>query len=212
MKNETADLHAHTDTHTTAPAAHRRSERARKAILQAADDLLVERGFDGVTVEGIAARAGVGKQTIYRWWPSKTDILLEALLEDAEVGFVFPNTGAPIADVKQFLRNAGSFLTETDSGRVYRALLGRALHDKESAEALKIGYQDRQRERNYPGIERMLQHCGVKDRSQKMIETIHDALLGPVIFNGIIRNVPVENTFIDTIVDTIVAGLKARCP
>jgi len=75
-----------------------------------------------------------------------------------------------------------------------------------------MGYQDRQRERNYPGIERLLQHCGVKDRSQQMIETIHDALLGPVIFNGIIRNVPVENTFIDTVVDTIVGGLKARCP
>lgn len=210
--SETANLHTKSDTHATAPAAHRRSERARRAILQAADDLLVERGFDGVTVEGIAARAGVGKQTIYRWWPSKTDILLEALLEDAEVGFVFPNTGEPIADVKQFLRNAGRFLTGTDSGRVYRALLGRALHDNESAEALKIGYQDRQRARNYPGIERLLRYCGINDPTQQTIEAIHDALLGPVIFNGIIRNIPVEDAFIDTIVDTVVAGLKAPRP
>jgi AcrR family transcriptional regulator len=200
---------AEEESHPTAPAAHRRSERARRAILQAADNLLVERGFDGVTVEGIAARAGVGKQTIYRWWPSKTDILLEALLEDAEVGFEFPDTGDPIADVRQFLRNAGHFLTATDSGRVYRALLGRALHDTEAAETLRTGYQDRQRERNYPGIERLLRHLGVRDRSQQAIETIHDALLGPVIFVGIIRAVPVEDAFVNTIVDTVVAGLRA---
>src|SRR5580658_4901747 len=47
-----------------------RSEAAREAVLEAADDLLAEIGFAAVTMEGIAARAGVGKQTIYRWWPS----------------------------------------------------------------------------------------------------------------------------------------------
>jgi len=52
-------------------APHRRSDPARVAVLHAADDLLVERGYAGVTIEGIAARAGVAKQTIYRWWPSK---------------------------------------------------------------------------------------------------------------------------------------------
>src|ERR1700728_4739737 len=62
---------------------HGRSEQARISILKAADDLLVERGFAGVTIEGIAARAGVAKQTIYRWWPSKVDILLDTLIEDA---------------------------------------------------------------------------------------------------------------------------------
>lgn len=195
--------------HATTPAVHRRSERARQAILHAADDLLVERGFDGVTVEGIAARAGVGKQTIYRWWPSKTDIFLEALLEDAEAGFIFPDSGDPIADVKQFLRNADSFLTDTSSGRVYRALLGRALHDSESAEALRIGYQDRQRERNFLGIERLLRHCGTESPTPAQIEMIHDALLGPVIFVGVIRSVAVEDVFIDSLVDTVVAGLKA---
>ena len=52
-------------------------------MLEAADGLLVERGFAGVTIEGIAAAAGVAKQTIYRWWTSKTGILLDALLQDA---------------------------------------------------------------------------------------------------------------------------------
>jgi AcrR family transcriptional regulator len=62
---------------------HGRSEAAREAILRAADDLLVEKGFAGVTVEGIARAAGVAKQTVYRWWSSKTDVLMDAFLEDA---------------------------------------------------------------------------------------------------------------------------------
>ena len=71
-------------------APHRRDENARIAVLHAADDLLVERGFGGVTVEGIAARAGVAKQTIYRWWPSKVDILLDTLIDDASRGLAIP--------------------------------------------------------------------------------------------------------------------------
>jgi AcrR family transcriptional regulator len=196
-------------SHVNAPAAHRRSERARQAILQAADDLLVEKGFDGVTVEGIAARAGVGKQTIYRWWPSKTDILLEALLDDAETGFVFPQTGDPVADAKTFLRNANTFLTNTSSGRVYRALLGRALHDPDAAAALRAGYQNHQRARNFPGIRRLLAACGIAEPSQERIESVHDALLGPVVFVGVIRGLPVDDAFIDSLVDTVVAGLRA---
>src|SRR5262249_31881623 len=68
---------------TKGRAPGRRSDRARVAVLNAADDLLVERGYAGVTIEGIAARAGVAKQTIYRWWPSKFEILMDTFLEDA---------------------------------------------------------------------------------------------------------------------------------
>jgi AcrR family transcriptional regulator len=66
---------------------HGRSQAARMAVLEAADDLLVEFGFSGLTIEGIAIRAGVAKQTIYRWWTSKTDILLESLAVDATEHF-----------------------------------------------------------------------------------------------------------------------------
>src|ERR1700755_1174489 len=62
---------------------HGRSEEARLGVLEAADDLLVEKGFAQLTIEGIAQRAGVAKQTIYRWWSSKTEILMDAFLTDA---------------------------------------------------------------------------------------------------------------------------------
>ncbi len=69
-------------THHTEHRGNRyvRCEAARQAVLEAADDLLAEFGFAAVTIEGIAARARVGKQTVYRWWLSKTDVLMEAFL------------------------------------------------------------------------------------------------------------------------------------
>ena len=64
-----------------APDSSRRSDRSRRAIYDAALALVGEVGYARTTIEGIAARAGVGKQTIYRWWPSKAAVLLEAFLD-----------------------------------------------------------------------------------------------------------------------------------
>ena len=62
----------------------RRSEKSRTAIVTATRELLLERGFDGLTIEAVAARAGVGKQTIYRWWPSRPALVADVMLEDAD--------------------------------------------------------------------------------------------------------------------------------
>src|ERR1700761_3428475 len=82
-------------------APHRRNEQARIAVLHAADDLLAERGFAGVTIEGIAARAGVAKQTIYRWWPSKVEVLRDPLIEASGESRGRPETGSAIEDTRQ---------------------------------------------------------------------------------------------------------------
>src|SRR5262245_28873804 len=113
---------------------HGRSEQARLAVLEAADDLLVEHGFAKLTVEAIAQRAGVAKQTIYRWWPSKTDILLEAFLTDAAEELTPPDTGDLGADLVGHLSALAAFLTASDAGAVFRALTAESLHDARLAE------------------------------------------------------------------------------
>jgi AcrR family transcriptional regulator len=98
--------------HQSAPDTTRRSERSRRAIYDAALALVAEVGYPKTTIEGIASRAGVGKQTIYRWWSSKADVLLEAFLDlseqAAEVAgqapYTFPDTGDLAADLKAVLR------------------------------------------------------------------------------------------------------------
>jgi AcrR family transcriptional regulator len=81
------------------PNPERRSERARRAILDAAFELSQDPGFPATSVEAIAKRAGVGKQTIYRWWPSKGAVVLEAMSERAGSSFDFPDTGDIVADL-----------------------------------------------------------------------------------------------------------------
>ena len=68
-----------------------RSDVARAAILRATAELFEQKGYDNLTIEGIAARASVGKQTVYRWWPSKGALISECLFE----GLIIPEAVTP---------------------------------------------------------------------------------------------------------------------
>ncbi|MFD8478204.1 TetR/AcrR family transcriptional regulator [Kitasatospora sp. NPDC059673] len=106
----------------------RRSEESRQAILGAAFELLGEVGYARLTVEGIAARAGTGKQTVYRWWPGKADVLLEAVTAHARQHIPLPDTGDHTADLRTFL--ATTFAAATPStAAALRALMAEAQID-----------------------------------------------------------------------------------
>lgn len=118
-------------TSRTAPDPARRSERARAAVLTAAAELVAEVGYGGTTVEAIAARAGVGKQTIYRWWPSKGAVVFDAFLaaSEHEGGLALPDTGDLAADLRAVLRPTSDELADPGADRTFRALLAEILND-----------------------------------------------------------------------------------
>ncbi|MEU3461887.1 TetR/AcrR family transcriptional regulator [Streptomyces sp. NPDC006733] len=107
-----------------------RSEQARAAILHAVDDLVVELGYGAVTLKGIAQRAGVSRQTVYRWWTTKAEILLEASATDALQELDVPAHDDPADDLTAYLQALIAFLTTSDAGAAYRALIGEAQHDQ----------------------------------------------------------------------------------
>lgn len=86
-------------TEVGAPAntPRRRSEKSRTAIVTATRELLLERGFDGLSIEAVAARAGVGKQTIYRWWPTRPALVADVMLEDADTLLASVNHSGDLA-------------------------------------------------------------------------------------------------------------------
>ncbi|MFI5782404.1 TetR/AcrR family transcriptional regulator [Nocardia sp. NPDC051570] len=108
-----------------------RSESARAAVLHAVDDLLVETGYAAMTMKGIAERAGVGRQTVYRWWPTKAHILIEACADDARGELTIAAHADPVRMITEFLVTLAQFLTASPAGAAYRALLGEAQHDGE---------------------------------------------------------------------------------
>lgn len=114
-----------------------RSADARTAVLRAVDDMLVEQGYAAMTMKGIAERAKVGRQTVYRWWSSKAEILLEASAADAARELAVPPSDSPEADIADFLWAVARFLTSSDAGLAYRALLGEAQHDSTVAALLR---------------------------------------------------------------------------
>ncbi|MFE0750479.1 TetR/AcrR family transcriptional regulator [Gordonia sp. NPDC058843] len=108
------------------PDHSRRKERSRQAILEATRDLVVEQSYDKVTVEAIAARAGVGKQTIYRRWPSKSAVVFAAVLALSEgvdgQSVALPDTGDLEVDLKQVMRATAEEFTDPSFDRLIRAV------------------------------------------------------------------------------------------
>jgi AcrR family transcriptional regulator len=83
-----------------------RSEKSREAILNATHDLLTEGSGAGLTVEAIARRAEVGRPTIYRWWPTVADIVLEAVLRQADKDIAVPSCESLRETLQGFLRQS----------------------------------------------------------------------------------------------------------
>ncbi|WP_305785346.1 TetR/AcrR family transcriptional regulator [Symbioplanes lichenis] len=110
-------------------AGRPRSEQARQAVLHAVDDLLLEVGYAAMTMKGIAERAGVGRQTVYRWWNTKAEVLFEASVLDAGKELTIPPAGSPLADLTAYLDALVTFLARSPAGAAYRTLLAAAQHD-----------------------------------------------------------------------------------
>ena len=204
------------DTATAPPrvpkgrAPHRRDENARLAVLHAADDLLVERGFGGVTVEGIAARAGVAKQTIYRWWPSKVDILLDTLIDDAGSQLSLPEKGSAVEGARRYLRALARFLTIEPAGQVLLALIGEAQHDPEMAAVFHQRYLDPQRQREREMLERGI--AAGELPADLDVDAALDALLGPVLYRAL-TGAKIPRSFIDGLIaDTLARHVRAGHP
>ena len=120
---------------STASRGRPRSEVARASIMAATRDLLREVGYDRVTIVDIAARARVGKQTVYRWWPSKAAIVTECVLEGM-VEFTLitaPASGATAADLTAWLKASHATISSPDTGPLLRALTAAAATDDEAA-------------------------------------------------------------------------------
>ncbi|MFB7859846.1 TetR/AcrR family transcriptional regulator [Rhodococcus qingshengii] len=159
-----------------------RSEESRRAILEAVDDLLVEEGYAAMTMKGIAARAGVGKQTLYRWWSSKAEVLIEACIEDASADLPVEEQMAGAEAVAEFLDAVHRFLETAHAGVAFRAILGEAQHDKNVMELVRhvnvFG----------PSIERLVRHLVESGDlpHDASAASVQSELIGPALYSVLI--------------------------
>ena len=125
---------------TSAPrrphTGRRRNDAAREAILDAAFRLLSDPGTDNLTIEAIAAEAGVGRQTIYRWWPSKGVVLADALARYAQVVVPERDTGSFAGDLAAFLTDSFAGLADQGYAARLRQIVAAAQQDEHVASLL----------------------------------------------------------------------------
>jgi AcrR family transcriptional regulator len=192
------------------PDPTRRSETARRAILTAALDLVGEVGYAKLSIERIAAAAGVGKQTIYRWWPSKGALLFDAFLTlttDDQAG-ALPDTGDLAADLKLVLRATVAELNDPRHDQPMRALHTEIVHDP----ALAADYAKRLDE---PLRELKKDRLRAAQRAGQVAENIDldaaiDILFGPILNRWLQRTGPLTPEYADHVVDTALHGLQPR--
>lgn len=122
----------------------RRSEKSRVAIVGATRKLLMERGFDKLTIEAVAARAGVGKQTIYRWWPSRHALVADVILEDADkILRPIENTADLEADMCAWALALARALTTARGNAMLRILTIAGLEHPDTEARLRAGFSAR---------------------------------------------------------------------
>ena len=121
---------------TVMPAT--RSETARHAILAATSELLATEGYDHLTIEGIAARAKVGKPTIYRWWPSKSALIAECLVDQALLPDTFlpANTGDVVGDITRWLDVVFPWVMTGSNSELIRSLVAAGVDNPQVANEL----------------------------------------------------------------------------
>ncbi|WP_406496529.1 TetR/AcrR family transcriptional regulator [Streptomyces sp. NBC_00846] len=194
----------------TSPSSLRRSERSRRAILEAALDLCTEKGYGRVTVEAIAARAGVSKKTIYRWWPSKGAVMLEAFT-DALVGTTpFVDTGDVAADLRANVMGAVKLLSTPPFGPAYAGILSEVHHDDALAEAVRTKLVDPRFEEAVARLRRAQEQGRIPLDADLPLAV--EMLYGPVYYRHVLRKPVYDEDTVAALVAHVLRALGAPEP
>ncbi|MEV0824116.1 TetR/AcrR family transcriptional regulator [Nonomuraea rubra] len=176
--------------------------RKQQEIFDATLRLVAERGYDGLTVEGVAERSGVNKTTIYRWWPSKAALLGAALVESDVLGLDSPDTGSLRGDLVALVEEVRRLLTEPPGSDIAVAALGAAVRHPE-LDARRFFADRFAREREI--FERAVSRGELKASVDPML--IVDLLAGAVWMRVVFRGLRVDDGFATDAVSALLDGV-----
>src|ERR1700683_812403 len=183
-----------------------RSQEADRAILTATVDLLAARGLDGMSIEEVAARAGVGKATIYRRWPSKGLLALDAFVVSFAEQQPLPDTGTLRGDLVAALSAWVLAVTGTPMGRMLTGLIAEAQHDPE----LRAAWRDRVLEPLRAQHRIMLDRAVARGEIPSSVnqDVVLDLFFGSAQPRLLLGHLPLTEDFIYEVVDVILRGIE----
>ncbi|MEV1198734.1 TetR/AcrR family transcriptional regulator [Microbispora rosea] len=184
----------------------RRSQESWRAILDAAYALFVENGYQSVTMGGIAARAGVGRQTLYRWWHSKGAVVFEAFLGKVSIG-PFPADGDFAAILRAYAHGFLTLYVDGAGGSRLRELIGAAQTDPDLARAMAEQWFEPRRAPVRQAL-REAQRAGAV-RADVDPDTALDLVFAPLHYRLLVSGQPLDAAYADTVVDLCLHALRS---
>jgi AcrR family transcriptional regulator len=188
-----------------APRGRPRSQEADRAILTATAELLAERGLAAMSIEEVAARAGVGKTTIYRRWPSKGLLALDAFVASFREEQAQPDTGTLRGDMLAALRAWVRAVTQTPMGSMLTGLIAEAQHDPE----LRGAWRDRVLEPLRRQHRIMLDRAIARGEIDPSVDqdVVLDLFFGAAEHRLLLGHLPMTDEFIAEVVEVILGGV-----
>jgi AcrR family transcriptional regulator len=182
-----------------------RDEGARSAILTATMEVLGEVGFGRLTIDAVAARAGVGKATIYRRWDSKERLTLDAITEAKNLDGDAPDTGSLRSDLIAVYQGMVDQMVAPNYPAVMAGLMAEAAVDSTLAAALADFISDR-RERTRVVVRRGIDRGELPAGTD--IDLLIDLLSGPLLSRALLTRTPLDRGLLLTLVDVVIGGLR----
>jgi AcrR family transcriptional regulator len=176
------------------PPGRPRSEEARQSILHSTLKLLAEKGFSELTIEAVAARANVGKATVYRWWPDKGALIADAFASGATRKLHFPDTGSVRGDMNQQMRQLIKVF-RSRRGRIVSAMLGAGQSDHNLIAAFRERFMKPRRQEAYATLRRGIARGQLKKNVD--MDLLLDSLYGPIYMRFLLRHDKLTSEFVD---------------
>jgi AcrR family transcriptional regulator len=180
-----------------------RSEQAHSAILHSTLKLLGQNGFSELTIESVAANAGVGKATVYRWWPNKAALIADAFASSTTRKLHFPDTGSVRTDMSQQMRQVIKIFNSR-RGRIVSAILGGGQSDRDLIAAFRERFLWPRRREAYATLRRGILRGEL--RKDVDMDLLLDSLYGPIYMRFLIRHDKLTPDFVDSLCELVLAG------
>ncbi|MGA3159826.1 MAG: TetR/AcrR family transcriptional regulator [Terracidiphilus sp.] len=189
------------------PAGRPRSESSRASILDAAYSFLEDRPVASISLLHIARKAGVSSATVYRWWPTKEALLLDAFLNKADRELVLKNVGSPLQRLKEYILQVGRFFTGESgivAARLLTALQDNPILRKEFLERVYLP-----REKEFQAV--VKEAIKLRQLPAAMeVSVFLDSIIGPLLARLLIRREQIDEAFVLLVFDRVVAGTLAQ--
>lgn len=175
-----------------------------RAILRATLRILQEQGYGGLTIDGVAAKAGVGRPTIYRRWPSKPALVVAALVQSSRLAVPAPDTGSLRGDLVDIQRHQVELMNSPISRRVTAGLVADLATDPELAESYVSEYLAPRRATVWQVLQRGVDRGDLRPDAD--FAFLYDLLMGPLFMRAVVWGQPLTADAAENTVDVILAA------